>query len=114
MIKQFYFYQKMSKKNMRNIFFWNFQNSKIFKKKLTILFLISFQKDQILCIQSSSVWDAEANVFETKTTSTAPKFRTPHVKHFFSYCYSSSKILYALDLWNRLELDAHIFTQGKC
>ena len=24
------------------------------------------------------------------------------------------QILYALDLWNRLELDAHIFTQDRC
>ena len=30
------------------------------------------------------------HVFETKTTSTAPNFRTPHVKHFYYY-YSSSK-----------------------
>ena len=36
------------------------------------------------------------------------------IKYVYYYYYSTTKILYALYLLIRLELDAHIFTQSRC
>ena len=42
------------------------------------------------------------------------KFSKKILNKFFLLLLFFIQTLYALDLWNRLELDAHIFTQGRC
>ena len=59
--------------------------------------------------------DLGDNIYKTKSPyNTWQLFRNFQQSKIFFLLLFFIQILYALDLWNRLELDAHIFIQGRC
>ena len=78
MIERFHFYQKKSKKICGNIFS-KFSKIKNFQKKKfeQFFFSIFFQKDKILRMQSSYVWDAEAMFLRQKQLPLPPTSERP-------------------------------------
>ena len=108
------FLPKKVEKNLRKYFFRNFQKSKIFKKKFSnnFFFQYCFRKTKS-CVCKVVTYETQRPCFWDKNNLHCPQTPNAPCKTFLLLLFFI-QILYALDLWNRLELDAHIFTQGRC